>query len=142
VRDPSVMDDLKATYGERLWLATLDLSLTVSIRDVVERAWAALGTIDVVVSNAGYGLTGAAEEVTDEQVRHLIDTNLLGSIQLIRAALPHMRAQGRGRILQVSSMGGQVAVPGWSLYHAAKWGIEGFLDLVAQEVACSVSAAR
>jgi len=142
VRDPSVMDDLKATDGERLWLATLDLSLTVSIRDVVERAWAALGTIDVVVSNAGYGLTGAAEEVTDEQVRHLIDTNLLGSIQLIRAALPHMRAQGRGRILQVSSMGGQVAVPGWSLYHAAKWGIEGFLDAVAQEVACSVSAAR
>lgn len=142
MRDPSVMDDLKATDGERLWLATLDLSLTVSIRDVVERAWAALGTIDVVVSNAGYGLTGAAEEVTDEQVRHLIDTNLLGSIQLIRAALPHMRAQGRGRILQVSSMGGQVAVPGWSLYHAAKWGIEGFLDAVAQEVACSVSAAR
>jgi len=71
----------------------------------------------------------------DEQVRHQIDTNLVGSIQLIRAALPHLRAQGGGRILQLSSMGGQVAFPGGSLYHATKWGIEGFLDAVAQEVA-------
>jgi NAD(P)-dependent dehydrogenase (short-subunit alcohol dehydrogenase family) len=88
-----------------------------------------------VVSNAGYGLMGAAEELTDEQVRHQIDTNLVGSIQLVRAALPHLRAQGGGRILQLSSMGGQVAFPGGSLYHASKWGIEGFLDAVAQEVA-------
>jgi NAD(P)-dependent dehydrogenase (short-subunit alcohol dehydrogenase family) len=78
---------------------------------------------------------GAAEELTDEQVRHQIDTNLVGSIQLIRAALPHLRAQGGGRILQLSSMGGQVSFPGGSLYHATKWGIEGFLDAVAQEVA-------
>lgn len=78
---------------------------------------------------------GAAEEITDEQVRHQIDTNLVGSIRLVRAAPGHLRAQGGGRILQLSSMGGQVAFPGGSLYHATKWGIEGFLDAVAQEVA-------
>jgi NAD(P)-dependent dehydrogenase (short-subunit alcohol dehydrogenase family) len=88
-----------------------------------------------VVSNAGYGLMGAAEEMRDEQVRHQIDTNLVGSIQLVRASLPHLCAQGGGRILQLSSMGGQVAFPGGSLYHATKWGIEGFIDAVAQEVA-------
>jgi NAD(P)-dependent dehydrogenase (short-subunit alcohol dehydrogenase family) len=135
VRNLSVMDDLKAKYGDRLWLAELDLSEIAAIRGVVDRVWAALDRVDVVVSNAGYGLMGAAEELTDEQVRHQIDTNLVGSIQLVRAALPHLRAQGGGRILQLSSMGGQVAFPGGSLYHASKWGIEGFLDAVAQEVA-------
>jgi NAD(P)-dependent dehydrogenase (short-subunit alcohol dehydrogenase family) len=135
VRDLSILNDLKAKHKDRLWLAKLDLSETAAIRGVVERAWAAFGRIDVVVSNAGYGLIGAAEELTDEQVRHQIDTNLVGSIQLIRAALPHLRAQGGGRILQLSSMGGQVAFPGGSLYHATKWGIEGFLEAVAQEVA-------
>src|SRR5262249_44057929 len=135
VRNRSVMDALKSEYGERLWLAELDLSDTAEIRGVVDRAYAALRPIEGVVSNAGYGLMGAAEEMTDDQVRHQIDTNLVGSIQLIRAALPHLRAQGGGRILQLSSMGGQVAFPGGSLYHATKWGIEGFLDAVAQEVA-------
>ena len=134
VRNLSVMDELKAKYGSQLWLAKLDLSETATIRASVDLAFAALGHIDVVVSNAGYGLMGAAEEMTDEQVRHQIDTNLVGSIQLIRAALPHLRARGGGRILQLSSMGGQVAFPGGSLYHATKWGIEGFLDAVAQEV--------
>ena len=87
------------------------------------------------MNNAGYGLFGAAEEVTDDQIRHQIDTNLIGSIQVIRAALPHLRAQGGGRILQVSSTGGQYAFPTFSLYHATKWGIEGFVESVAQEVA-------
>ena len=134
VRDLAVIDDLKARYGEQLWLAELDLSDMPMIRPV-DRAYSALGHITLVVSNAGYALMGAAEEMTDAQVRHQIDTNLVGSIQLIRAALPHLRAQGGGRILQLSSMGGQVASPGGSLYHATKWGIEGFLDAIAQEVA-------
>jgi NAD(P)-dependent dehydrogenase (short-subunit alcohol dehydrogenase family) len=89
----------------------------------------------VIVSNAGYGLFGAAEELSDAQIDHMIATNLLGSIQLIRAALPHLRAQGGGRIIQISSYGGQVAFAGNSLYHATKWGIEGFVESVAQEVA-------
>ena len=107
---------------------------TTAVRDVVDRSFE-LGRIDVVVSNAGYGLFGAAEELSDEQVSHIIATNLSGSIQLIRAALPHLRAQGGGRIIQISSYGGQVAFPGNSLYHATKWGIEGFAESVAQEVA-------
>lgn len=135
LRNLAVADDLKERYGDQLWLASLDLTHTDTIRPTIDCAWASLGRIDVVVSNAGYGLLGAAEEVTDAQIRHQIDTNLLGSIQIVRAALPHLRAQGGGRILQISSLGGQVAIPGSSLYHATKWGIEGFMETVAQEVA-------
>lgn len=135
VRKLSSVDDLKATYGDRFWVAQLDLTHSDAIKGAVDDAWAALERIDVVVSNAGYGLLGAAEEVTDAQIRHQIDTNLLGSILLVRAALAHMRAQGGGRILQLSSLGGQIAIAGGSLYHATKWGIEGFMEAVAQEVA-------
>ena len=102
---------------------------TTAIRDVVERSFAELGRIDVVISNAGYGLFGAAEELTDPQVERIVATNLVGPIQLIRAALPHLRAQGGGRVIQISSYGGQVAFPGNSLYHATKWGIEGFVEV-------------
>ncbi|MBY2993470.1 SDR family oxidoreductase [Rhizobium leguminosarum] len=134
VRKPAALDDLKSHYGDNLWIATLDVSNDGAVRSVVDAAFGAMGRIDVVVSNAGYGLFGAAEEVSDEQIRHQIDTNLVGSIQVIRAALPHMRAQGGGRILQVSS-DGQIAYPNFSLYHATKWGIEGFIEAVSQEVA-------
>jgi NAD(P)-dependent dehydrogenase (short-subunit alcohol dehydrogenase family) len=113
----------------------LDVTDTAAIRKVVDSSFAELGRIDVIVSNAGYGLFGAAEELSDEQIDHIIATNLVGSIQLIRAVLPHLRAQGGGRIIQLSSYGGQVAYPGNSLYHATKWGIEGFVESVAQEVA-------
>ena len=82
------------------------------IRKVVDAAFGALGTIDVVVNNAGHGLFGAAEEFTDEQVVHEIGTNLLGSIQVVRSALPHLRAQQQARIIQVSTYGGQAALPG------------------------------
>ena len=100
----------------------------------MDRAFAELGRIDVVVNNAAYALFGAGEEASDEQVRQQIDTNLIGSIQVIRAVLPHLRAQGGGRILQLSSEGGQIAYPNFSYYHATKWGIEGFVEAVAQEV--------
>ena len=113
----------------------LDVTDTAALREVVDRSFAKLGRIDVVVSNAGYGLFGAAEELSDEQIENIIATNLVGSIQLIRAVLPHLRAQGGGRILQISSYGGQVAHAGNSLYHVTKWGIEGFVEAVAQEVA-------
>ena len=135
VRDLDSMADLKAHHGDALWLARLDLTDTPAIREVVDLAFRELGRIDVVVSNAGYGLFGAAEEMTDEQIAHQIDTNLLGSIQTVRAALPHLRHQGGGRIIQLSTMGGQAVFPGGSLYHAGKWGIEGFIDAVGLEVA-------
>jgi len=135
VRKMDAMNDLKAKYGDKLWLARLDVTDTPEIRVVVNKAFADLGNIDVVVNNAGYGLFGAAEELTDDQILQQINTNLIGSIQVVRAALPHLRRQGGGRIIQISTYGGQAALPGGSLYHASKWGIEGFMDALGQEIA-------
>jgi NAD(P)-dependent dehydrogenase (short-subunit alcohol dehydrogenase family) len=136
VRDTGKVADLLKRYPEAFHAELLDVTDTAAIREVVERSFAQLGRIDVVISNAGYGLFGAAEELTDQQIDHMIATNLVGSIQLIRAVLPHLRAQRGGHIIQISSYGGQVAFPGNSMYHATKWGIEGFVESVAQEVAC------
>lgn len=135
VRNMEAMDDLKAKYGDLLRLSHLDMTDTPAIKHVVDQAFADLGRIDVIVSNAGYGLFGAAEELSDEQVTHQLNTNLVGPIMLIRAALPHLRAQGGGRIIGLSTFGGQAALPGGSLYHAGKWGLEGFLDAIGQELA-------
>jgi NAD(P)-dependent dehydrogenase (short-subunit alcohol dehydrogenase family) len=135
VRDTSKVADLVERYPKAFHAELLDVTDTAAIREVVEHSFARLGRIDVVISNAGYGLFGAAEELTDKQVEHIVATNLVGSIQLIRAALPHFRTQGGGRIIQISSYGGQVAFAGNSMYHATKWGIEGFVESVAQEVA-------
>jgi NAD(P)-dependent dehydrogenase (short-subunit alcohol dehydrogenase family) len=134
-RAPGSVDDLSSRWPDTFRAAQLDLTDPARIITVVDEAWAALGRIDVVVSNAGYALMGAAEELTDDQVLHQIATNLTGPIRLIRAALPHLRRQGGGRILQVSSVGGQAAWPGGSLYHAGKWGVEGFVDALSGEVA-------
>jgi NAD(P)-dependent dehydrogenase (short-subunit alcohol dehydrogenase family) len=133
-KDGSV-DDLIATYGDQFWTAHLDVTDVPAIKAVVGRAFTQVGRIDVIVSNAGYGLFGAAEELTDDQIDHVIATNLTGSIQLIRATLPHLRAQHGGRIIQIFTFGGQAAFAGASMYHATKWGIEGFAEAVGQEVA-------
>ena len=118
VRDPSKVIDLIERYPQAFHTEVLEMTDITAIRDVVERIFAQRGRIDVIISNAGYGLFGAAEELTDRQVEHITATNLVGPIQLIRAALPHLRAQGGGRIIQISSYGGQVAFPGNSMYHA------------------------
>lgn len=135
LRQPGVLDKLLQRHGDRLHALTLDVTDTKAIRTVMQEAFERMGRIDVVVSNAGYGLFGAGEEVSDAQIERQIATNLTGSIQFIRAALPHLREQGGGRIVQVSSEGGQIAYPNFSLYHATKWGIEGFVESVAKEVA-------
>jgi NAD(P)-dependent dehydrogenase (short-subunit alcohol dehydrogenase family) len=135
VRRPDAVAELAGRYPDAFRVELLDVTDRAAVRAVVDHSFAELGRIDVVVSNAGYGLFGAAEELTDEQVDRILDTDLAGSIALIRAALPHLRVQGGGRIVQISSYGGQVAFAGNSLYHAAKWGIEGFCESVAQEVA-------
>lgn len=129
------LNDLKAQYGNLIWVRSMDVTDTAAVRQVIDAAFQELGRIDVVVNNAGYALYGAAEEVTDEQIVQQINTNIIGSISVIRAALPHLRAQGGGRILQVSSEGGQITYPNFSLYHTTKWGVEGFVETVAQEVA-------
>ena len=135
VRNTGKVTDLVERFPDTFRAEVLDVTDRAAIRAVVDRSFAQLGRVEVVVSNAGYGLFGAAEELSDEQIEHIIATNLVGSIQLIRAAIPHFRSQGGGRIIQISSYGGQVAFPGNSLYHATKWGIEGFVESVAQEVA-------
>ncbi|WP_380782898.1 SDR family oxidoreductase [Sphingomonas sp. R86520] len=134
VRKLDTVSDISAQYGDRFEVAQLDLTDIDAIRPVVDAAFAT-GPIDVVVNNAGYGLFGAAEGLSHEQIRHQLDTNLVGPIEIARAALPHLREQGRGQIIAISSYGGQATHPGASLYHASKWGLEGFFDSLAQEVA-------
>lgn len=131
-------DDIKALakqYPDTLDVQHLDVTDVDEIRQVVDNAAKNHGKIDVLINNAGYGLFGAAEELSDKDINLILATDLTGSIQMIRAAIPYMRKQGGGRIIQISSYGGQVAFPGNSLYHAAKFGIEGFCESVAQEVA-------
>lgn len=133
VRKTGPLDDLQERYGDRLNEQLLDVTDTDAVWRVVDRAFQTMGRIDVVISNAGYGLLGTAEEVTDQQIDKLIATNLVGSIQVVRAALPHLREQGGGRIVQLASMGGQVSATMFSIYHATKWGVEGFIEAVSQE---------
>jgi NAD(P)-dependent dehydrogenase (short-subunit alcohol dehydrogenase family) len=135
LRTPSQLDDLAEVAGDRLWNRQLDVTDTVQMGRVVQEAFTAHERIDVVVSNAGFGVFGAAEDLTDEQVEQMIATNLTAAIHLARLVVPQLRRQGGGRLLQVSSMGGHMAFPAFSLYHATKWGIEGFYEALAQEVA-------
>lgn len=135
LRQSDALKTLTEKYADQLHILTLDVTDTQAINAAVAEAFQRVGRIDVVVSNAGYALFGAAEEATDAQIEQQIATNLVGSIQLIRAVLPHLRAQGGGRIVQLSSEGGQITYPNFSFYHATKWGVEGFVESVAQEVA-------
>ena len=125
-----LIEDYPITFDCRI----LDVTDVPGIHALVADAFLTHGKIDVIVSNAGYGLFGCAEELSDEEINHIIATNLVGSIMLIRDSLPHLRAQGGGRIIQMSTYGGQVAYPANSMYHATKFGIEGFCEAVAQEV--------
>ena len=135
VRSTKKVEELIAKYPETFDCRTLDVTDVPAVHATVDAAFAKHGRIDVIVSNAGYGLFGAAEELTDEEVDHIIATNLTGSIALIRSALPYLRKQESGNIIQISSYGGQVAFAANSMYHATKFGIEGFCEAVAQEVA-------
>lgn len=134
VRHTDTIEPLVKKFPDSFHVEILDVTDINAVRGLVKRAFEKFNTIDVIVSNAGYGLFGAAEELSDDEIDHIIATNLTGSIAFIRSALPFMRKQQHGRIIQISSYGGQVAFAGNSLYHATKWGIEGFCESVAQEV--------
>jgi NAD(P)-dependent dehydrogenase (short-subunit alcohol dehydrogenase family) len=135
VRKPSVLDDLKEKYGNRLRVSILDVTNPKEIVSVVDEAFDAFGKIDFAVSKAGYIMVGAAEEAELPRIERLVDTNLLGSIVFAKAVIPHMRKQGGGRILQISSEQSQMAYPGMSVYATTKWGIEGFFEGVIPEIA-------
>ncbi|HEY0814419.1 MAG TPA: SDR family oxidoreductase [Pseudonocardia sp.] len=134
-RDTTTLDDLAEKYGERL----LPLRLDVTDRDAafaaVARAHQQFGRLDVVVNNAGYGHFGMVEELSEADVRDQIETNLFGALWVTQAALPFLREQGSGHILQVSSIGGISAFPSVGAYHASKWALEGLSQSLAQEVA-------
>jgi NAD(P)-dependent dehydrogenase (short-subunit alcohol dehydrogenase family) len=134
VRDTKKVAELIRQYPDTFDCRLLDVTDVPAVHKTVDAAFAKHGKIDVIVSNAGYGLFGAAEELTDEEVDHIIATNLTGSIALIRSALPYLRKQESGNIIQISSYGGQVAFAANSMYHATKFGIEGFCESVAKEV--------
>ncbi|MFF5107283.1 SDR family oxidoreductase [Streptomyces sp. NPDC000134] len=134
VRRPAVLEDLRKTYGDRLTVEILDLTRPTDVDRVVGRTLRS-GPVDIVVNNAGYAVVGAAEEMTIEQIRDQIEVLLLAPMLITRAFLKPMREQGGGRIIQISSMGGQIATPTHSSYHAGKWGLEGFTESVSREVA-------
>lgn len=133
VRKTDTVQDLLERHPDLLTVRQLDVRDREALRMLVNETFAQ-GPVDVLVNNAGYGLFGAAEELSDADVDAVLATNLTGSIDLIRFALPHLRRQGYGRIVQISSYGGQVAFAGNSLYHATKWGIEGFCESVAADM--------
>ena len=128
VRKPDALQGVATKYGQRLWLAILDVTDAAAVREVINRAFSELQRIDVVVSNAGYALFGA-------QIERQLNTNLLGSIQVACAAIPNLRQQGGGRIIQISSSVGQAAYPTMGVYAATKWGIEGFFEGTIPEIA-------
>ena len=134
-RDPKALNDLKTQYPDQILPLALDVNDNTQIRAAVEQTVKAFGRIDVLVNNAGFGITGAAEAFTDEQVRSQLETNLYAPIAITRAVLPVMRKQGSGRILQISSVGGRVGNAGLSMYQAAKFGLGGFSEALAKEVA-------
>ena len=135
MRSPERLDDLAAQYGDALWLGDADVTDGDRVRGLVDLAWSDLERIDVVVSNAGYGLFGALEELTPTDIRRQVDTNIMGSLALIHAAVPRLRAQGGGQLIQISSMAGQMAAAGMSMYHLSKWAIEGLMEALHQELA-------
>lgn len=134
VRDTDKVKELIAEYPDKFDCVILDVTDVPSVQKTVTEAFARHGRVDVVVSNAGYGLFGCVEELSDEEIDHIIATNLVGSIQLIKTAVPYLRRQGGGRIIQMSTYGAQVAFAANSMYHATKFGIEGFCEALAQEV--------
>jgi NAD(P)-dependent dehydrogenase (short-subunit alcohol dehydrogenase family) len=134
-REVGSLKDLQQKYGDRILPLPLDVTDRRACFAAVDRAHAAFGRLDVIVNNAGYGLFGMIEEISEEEARAQIETNVFGALWVTQAALPHLRAQGSGHILQVSSIGGIVAFPGLGLYHASKWALEGFSQALAGEVA-------
>ena len=134
-RDPRRLDDLVKRYGDQIRTAPLDVADEKAAYDAVRVAEDAFGRLDVVVNNAGYGDIAPFEQLSSERFKALMDTNFYGVVNVTRAALPIMRKQKSGYIIQISSVGGRLARPGSTGYHAAKWAVGGFTESLAQEVA-------
>ncbi|WP_409332082.1 SDR family oxidoreductase [Trujillonella humicola] len=134
-RDVATLGDLVQRHGDAVLPIELDVADRAADIAAVRRAHDAFGRLDVVVNNAGYGQFGMVEEVSEAEARAQLDVNLFGALWISQAALPLMRAQGSGHILQVSSIGGIVALPSVGIYNASKWALEAFSQSMAIEVA-------
>ncbi|NNH72564.1 SDR family NAD(P)-dependent oxidoreductase [Nocardia uniformis] len=130
-RDPRTMDDLT---DERLTVLPLDVRDRESVFATVAAAFDKSGSIDVIVNNAGYGLVGALEELTEAQIRDQMDTNFYGALWVSQAATPYLRAQGSGHIVQISTVGAVGSLPLFSIYNASKWALEGLSSSLADEL--------
>jgi NAD(P)-dependent dehydrogenase (short-subunit alcohol dehydrogenase family) len=134
-RDPQTLDDLVAQFGDKLLPITLDVNDREAVFAAVARAHEHFGALDVIVNNAGYGQFGMIEEISEAEARAQFDTNVFGALFVTQAALPFLREQGSGHILQVSSIGGISAFPNIGIYNASKWALEALSQSLAAEVA-------
>ena len=133
-RNPDQLKDLSEKYPDQVYVLKLDVTNDGQIHSAVADTVAKFGRIDVLVNNAGFGIIGAAEAFSADQVRSQLETNLYAPIEITRAVLPHMRKQRSGHILQISSVGGRVGNPGLTMYQAAKFGLGGFSEALSKEV--------
>jgi NAD(P)-dependent dehydrogenase (short-subunit alcohol dehydrogenase family) len=134
-RDTDSLDDLVEKYGDRVLPLKLDVTDRAAVFDAVAAAHERFGRLDVVVNNAGYGQFGLIEEISEDEARAQFETNVFGALWVTQAALPYLREQRSGHILQVSSIGGISAFPNIGIYNASKWALEAFSQSLAQEVA-------
>lgn len=134
-RKEATVADLEQQYPNYARAVRLDVTDPSQVKASVQAAIDTFGRIDVLVNNAGYGLCGAVEEVTDTQIRQQFETNLFGLLNLTRTVLPLLREQRSGHILNVTSLGGQVSFPVFGLYHGTKFAVEGISEALAKEVA-------
>lgn len=133
-RDASKLDDLVREYPETARTLSLDVTQPAEIESVAQKAIAAFGQVDVLVNNAGYGVNGAIEEVSEDEFEPMFQTNIYGLIRTTRAFLPHFRKRGSGHIFNLSSIGGLIGGAGWGFYNVAKFAVEGFSEALAAEM--------
>ena len=134
-RRPEELHELVSQYGDRVRAVALDVKDPAAARAAVAVATSAFGRLDVVVNNAGYANVNSIEDVAEDDFRTQFETNFFGVVNVTRAALPVMRAQRDGHIIQISSVGGRTATPGLGAYQSAKWAVGGFSEVLAKEVA-------
>jgi NAD(P)-dependent dehydrogenase (short-subunit alcohol dehydrogenase family) len=134
VRQPAVLDDLAADHPELLHVEVVDVRDRAGVHRAIDGAVARFGRLDVVVNNAGYGLVGAIEEVGEAEARAIVDTNMFGALWVTQGVLAHLRRQGSGHIIRISTSGAVGTMPTFGLYNASKWALEGFSEALAAEV--------
>lgn len=133
-RKTAPLVELNEVHGPNLEIIALDVTSPTQVENAVKDALARFDHIDVLVNNAGYGTTGALEELTRDEIDPMFETNVFGLISMTQAVLPHMRARRSGHIVNLSSIGGLIGLPGWSMYNATKFAVEGLSEALAAEV--------